>query len=1061
MKTDRLFVLASVLAVVAATSLQEVEAQSVTDRPNVLFIAVDDLRPELGCYGRTHVHSPHIDALAASGRLFKRAYCQQAVCNPSRTSVLTGMRPDSTGITGNHAHFRAQHPNIVTLPQHFKQHGYHAAAIGKISHGVFPDGASITQWDTMGDPESWSVPAIRFGPRYYYTEDGIAAAKETYEKVYKPKNPSSGDWTKKLVFGLATEAPDVPGNTLYDGKVADAAVSALHELHDSEEPFFLAVGFIKPHSPYIAPKKYFERYPNVLLPEHTEFPRGAPSFAGHGSGELRRYTDQPNRGTIPDVNQRRVRQAYFACISYIDAQVGRVLAELDRTGLRDDTIVVLWGDHGYHLGEHGLWGKTTNFELDTRVPLIVRTPGMKAAGQPSSSLVELVDLYPTLTELAGLPIIDQLEGKSFVPILNDPDQATKNAALSQYPRGGGLMGYSMRTETHRLTQWVHQESSDIRATELYDYADGLIETENIASKSPNVVSQLSAQLGKAFGLDVVDSKDVESVGFEAAKSGSFEQLETELGTWTPEAGRTIVDNKHAKTGKHCLQLTGSDKTSVILNVAGDVDTSGLLSFWAERWTVRQPFSFRIEKQTDVGWQEIYVGDDKVRVGRAFLNHVEIPLGDDGIKQLRFTVTSPPNTGILIDDLRIAPARPQKIASVEVVPFTLPVLAGVQASPLVKLKVTTTGSLNPIALAELHATMIGLTAMESLEVAADGQPARVPLDMPTVSQPTSKWEISPFKLVEGENIIWVNCRLKEGVGIDQSIGAAIHHVGFSNGQSFKLDAPPSKQRLGVAVRKGGDDGVHTYRIPGLTTTNKGTLIGVYDVRRRSGGDLPGDIDVGMSQSTDGGRTWEPMKIIMDMGDDPEWRYDGIGDPAVLVDKNTGTIWVAATWSHGNRSWRGSGPGLTPEETGQLMLVRSDDDGLTWSRPINITQQVKKPEWCFILQGPGKGITMRDGTLVFAAQYQDPPDKQRLPHSTIIYSKDHGKTWEVGTGAFDDTTESQVVEIEPGRADAQLSLQPQVRTSGDDDARHGQDMAEARDIRTSIDRAARLYGQPDRR
>ena len=228
---------------------------------------------------------------------------------------------------------------------------------------------------------------------------------------------------------------------------------------------------------------------------------------------------------------------------------------------------------------------------------------------------------------------------------------------------------------------------------------------------------------------------------------------------------------------------------------------------------------------------------------------------------------------------------------------------------------------------------------------------------------------------------------------------------------------STQRLGVAVRKAGDDGVNTFRIPGLATTNTGTLIGVYDARRRSGGDLPGDIDVGMSRSTDGGRTWEPMKVIMDMGDDPTWRYDGIGDPTVLVDRITGTIWVAATWSHGDRSWRGSGPGLTPTETGQLMLVRSDDDGVTWSKPINITTQVKKPEWCFVLQGPGKGITMRDGTIVFAAQYQDPPnaaDKRahRLPHSTILYSKDHGKTWSVGTGAFDDTTESQVVEIEPG-------------------------------------------------
>ncbi|MCA9080184.1 MAG: exo-alpha-sialidase, partial [Planctomycetaceae bacterium] len=217
---------------------------------------------------------------------------------------------------------------------------------------------------------------------------------------------------------------------------------------------------------------------------------------------------------------------------------------------------------------------------------------------------------------------------------------------------------------------------------------------------------------------------------------------------------------------------------------------------------------------------------------------------------------------------------------------------------------------------------------------------------------------------------------------------------------------------IALRRGGDDAVHTHRIPGLATTNSGTLIGVYDVRRRDGGDLPGDIDVGMSRSTDGGRTWEPMRVIMDSGDDPRWHYDGIGDPAVLVDRTTGTIWVAAVWSHGNRGWVGSGQGMTPDETGQLMLVHSDDDGITWSRPINITSQVKRPEWCFLLQGPGKGITMRDGTIVFAGQYQDPPDQRRLPHSTIIYSKDHGKTWHSGTGAFDDTTEAQVVEIEPG-------------------------------------------------
>ena len=515
--------------------------------PNVLLIAVDDLRPELGCYGAKHIHSPNIDEFAASGRRFERAYCQQAVCNPSRTSLMTGMRPDSIGVTGNHSHFRDKHPDVVTLPQHFMEHGYHSAAIGKIYHGVFPDGASITKWDTMGDPQSWSVPAVRFGPRYYYTEKGISAAKDVFQRIYKPKNPGPNDWTQKLVFGPATESPDVPDNTLYDGKVADEAVRTLQELKQEGKPFFLAVGFIKPHSPYIAPKKYFNLYDKVQQAIETTFPADAPSLAGHSSGELRRYTDQPKRGAIPEENQRRVRHAYYACISYIDAQIGRVLEELDRSGLSDNTIVVLYGDHGYHLGEQALWGKTTNFELDTRVPLIVRSPAMKDAGTPSSSLVELVDLYPTLADLAGLPLTEQLEGKSFAQILHDPQHVTKTAAFSQYPRGGGLMGYSVRTASHRLTQWLHCETGEIRASELYDYSNGPIETENIAAASPELVESLSQRLDQFVNRSDEKERVVSTAtqsaaeSFEQAQSGTFKSLSTSIGTWRPGDGRTVVD----------------------------------------------------------------------------------------------------------------------------------------------------------------------------------------------------------------------------------------------------------------------------------------------------------------------------------------------------------------------------------------------------------------------------------------------------------------------------------------------------------------------------------------
>jgi sialidase-1 len=512
--------------------------------------------------------------------------------------------------------------------------------------------------------------------------------------------------------------------------------------------------------------------------------------------------------------------------------------------------------------------------------------------------------------------------------------------------------------------------------------------------------------------------------FELAEPGRFKTLETGIGTWTPTAGTTIVDNKHARTGKHCLQLTGGKKTRVTLKIAQPLKAKSELTFWAERWTRRKPFSFRIEQNTRTGWKEIFNGDREIRVGRPFLSFVRVPLDDLGTRQLRFSVTSPPNTGILIDDLRIDVARPQKILSVQADPLSIPALVGNLASPLVRLRVETSGRLDPISLTDLSASLRGTTDrsdLASIAIYDGGTTSRFPSGKPVATLDAATTALRRFvvsfgtssiRLVEGTNHIWIACRIAQDANIDHRVGATCDSVTFSNGTTFKLQSIPSIQRMGIALRTAGDERVHTYRIPGLTTTNTGTLIAVYDVRRRSGGDLPGDIDVGMSRSTDGGRSWKPMQVIMDMGSDPRWRYDGIGDPAVLVDRQTGAIWVAATWSHGNRSWRGSGPGLKPIETGQLMLVRSDDDGRTWSQPINITSQVKRPEWCFLLQGPGKGITMRNGTLVFAAQYQDPPSNNRLPHATIIYSQDHGSTWQIGTGAFDDTTESQVVEISPG-------------------------------------------------
>lgn len=517
----------------------------------------------------------------------------------------------------------------------------------------------------------------------------------------------------------------------------------------------------------------------------------------------------------------------------------------------------------------------------------------------------------------------------------------------------------------------------------------------------------------------------QTVGFEQAKPGPFNRLETALGIWEKETGLSKIDDQHAKMGRQCLQLQGGTQTSITLDLADDIKKPGDLTFWAERWTARKPFTFRIEKKSGNEWEEIYNGDDQILVGGAFLSQISVSLDDANIKRLRFSVSSPPNTGVLIDDVRFVPARPQKIVNIQSVPFTLPALVGVNASPLLKVKIETEGSLNPISLTEVQATLICKEGDVESAWAYFGGPNDVFTTDTTFGKRMNVGVLSDTPLTfsgrqtlqSGENYVWIACKLRNHANIDHHVGAKITSISTSNGPIVLKSNPPSMQRMGVAVRHGGDEGIHTFRIPGLATTNDGTLIGVYDIRRRSDGDLPGDIDVGMSRSTDGGGNWEPMKKIMDMGADPDWRYDGIGDPAVLVDRNTGTIWVAATWSHGNRSWVGSGPGLEPEETGQLMLVRSDDDGVTWSKPINITKQIKRPEWSFILQGPGKGITMQDGTIVFAAQYQDPPSPNnktahRLPHSTILYSKDHGKTWQLGTGAFDDTTEAQVVEIQPG-------------------------------------------------
>ena len=445
-------------------------------RPNVLFIAADDLRMNLGCFGDPIARTPHLDRLSRQGMRFERAYCQQALCNPSRSSLLTGFRPDTLRIWNLPTHFRETLPDVVTLPQYFKQHGYFTQNVGKIFHN----------WRTKieGDPVSWSVPAV-----LHFATHGSDAA--VVEGAVPPNTATAS----------GAEARDLPDEAYFDGRIAAIAIKALRNLRDRPEPFFLAVGFWKPHTPFNAPKRYWDLYRREDIPpvRNPAAPTGGPAIALHNT----------NEGMGRDrTAAQELRHGYYAGTSYMDAQVGKVLDELDRLGLRENTVIVFWSDHGFQLGEHGLWGKTSNFELDAQVPLIIAAPGMKHMGAGTRSLVELLDLYPTLVDLCRLPAQSGLVGKSLRPILDDPHATVKTAAFTQHPRPshttvpGEAMGYSLREARYRYTEWRDWKSARVVATELYDHATDPDETVNLAAQPDAAanVRTLAGRLAKQFPL---------------------------------------------------------------------------------------------------------------------------------------------------------------------------------------------------------------------------------------------------------------------------------------------------------------------------------------------------------------------------------------------------------------------------------------------------------------------------------------------------------------------------------------------------------------------------------
>ena len=473
-----------------SAGLASVTARAARGEFNVLFVAVDDLRPELGCYGNDSVKSPNLDRFARRSLVFRRAYCQSPVCGPSRASLLTGLRPDTTRVWGNRTHFRDTIPDLVTLPQRFKQEGYHTEAIGKVLHG------------NKEDPPSWNVPAWPSGGRQagmqYVDEERLQSMRaESPNRVWSGSEIPTLEWKKRHSW----QAPEVPDSALQDGQVANRAIEALHKAKD--ERFFLAVGFQKPHLPFTAPKKYFDLYdPSELaVAVDAHRPLDSPDTAFTRWQELRGYTDIPSQGPLPQGKARELIHGYYAATSYMDAQAGRVLDELDRLDLSDRTVVILFGDHGWHLGEQDLWGKTTNFELDARAPMMLHVPGMSSGGRSCDGIVEFVDMYPTLCAACGIAPPGNLEGTSMLPLLEDPTRPWKRAAFNQIPRpylagqNWEQMGYSIRTDRYRYTEWQDREGR-ISARELYDFRIAPTETVNLADRDKHLplVESLSNQL---------------------------------------------------------------------------------------------------------------------------------------------------------------------------------------------------------------------------------------------------------------------------------------------------------------------------------------------------------------------------------------------------------------------------------------------------------------------------------------------------------------------------------------------------------------------------------------
>ena len=460
-------------------------------KPNVLLILVDDLKPAMGCYGDAAAKTPHLDALAGRGMRFDRAYCNQAVCAPSRFTLMLGSHSTSTGLYGLGSQLREIVPDAVTMPQYFAKHGYRTQSLGKVFH---------IGHGNQGDPDSFSVPHRKDKVIEYLEAASTDGGKLTREEALFTNQRL--DEIKSLPRGAAFESPDVADEQYADGRIATEVIRRLEQAKSSplQQPFFIAAGFVRPHMPFCAPKKYWDLHDPAKLPmpQIETFPIGAPPVARKIGGEITAYKPVPAQGKIDSELKRKLIHGYYASTSFVDAQIGKVMKSLDELLLADDTIVVLWGDHGFHLGDLGIWTKHTNYEQANRIPIFIIAPGVTIEGSSTKQLAESVDIFPTLADLAGIPRPtgpQPIDGVSLVPVLKDPQARVRDHAYHAYPKK--TLGRAIRTQRYRLVQWKAIAAKDASAQyELYDYQSDPLETKNHADEKPEVVQRLKEMLDR-------------------------------------------------------------------------------------------------------------------------------------------------------------------------------------------------------------------------------------------------------------------------------------------------------------------------------------------------------------------------------------------------------------------------------------------------------------------------------------------------------------------------------------------------------------------------------------